>query len=326
MRAMTLTDAASSSPFTARELADPVPAEGEVLIDVAAAGVNRADIYQRKGRYSSPAGTPQWPGLEVSGTIAALGPGVSRLAPGDRVCALLGGGGYATKAIAKVGHVLPVPDNVELVDAAALPEAVATVWSNVVMTGKLVAGETLLVHGGSSGIGTMAIQIARELGARVAVTASSNAKLDACRDLGAEILIDYPRQDFVSVVNQATESRGADVILDAIGGEYLERDLACLAPHGRVLFIGTQGGEATGTLDLARLMARWGSVHGSTLRARSDDEKNAIIAEAREHVWPLVESGRVVPVVHQRFALDDVMKAHETMEASSHIGKLVLVV
>lgn len=326
MRAMTLTDAASSSPFMTREFPDPVPGEGEVLIDVVAAGINRADIYQRKGHYSSPAGAPQWPGLEVSGTIEALGPGVEGLSVGDRVCALLGGGGYATKAVAKAGHVLVVPPGVDLIDAAALPEAIATVWSNVVMTGRLAVGETLLVHGGSSGIGTMAIQVARELGARVAVTASSGPKLDACRKLGAEILVDYPRQDFVSVVNQATEGRGADVILDAIGGEYLERDLACLAPHGRLIFIGTQGGEGTGTLDIARLMARWGTVHGSVLRARSDEEKNTIVAEVREHAWPLVESGRIVPVVHQRFALEDVMKAHETMEASSHIGKLVLVV
>lgn len=325
MRAMTLTDAASSSPFTERELPDPVPDSGEVLIDVAAAGVNRADVHQRKGHYNSPAGTPQWPGLEVSGTIEAIGPDVAGLAVGDRVCALLSGGGYATKAIAKAGHVVPVPQSLDLIDAAALPEAMATVWSNVVMTGRLVAGETLLVHGGSSGIGTMAIQLARELGARVAVTASSKPKLDACRELGAEILVDYPREDFTSVVNQATDGRGADVILDAIGGEYLERDLACLAPHGRIIFIGTQGGERTGMLDIARLMSRWGSVHGSLLRARSDDEKSSIIADVREHAWPLVEAGRVVPVVHQRFALQDVMKAHETMEASRHIGKLVLV-
>lgn len=322
---MTLSDAASPSPFEERELADPTPEHGEILIAVAAAGVNRADTYQRKGHYNSPPGTPQWPGLEVSGTVEAIGPGVTEFAVGDRVCALLGGGGYATKAIALASHTLPVPDAIDLVDAAALPEAVATVWSNLVMTGRLSAGETLLVHGGSSGIGTMAIQVARELGARVAVTASSRQKLDACRELGADILIEYPTQDFASAVNQATQSRGADVILDAIGGEYLDRDLACLAPHGRLIFIGTQGGERTGTLDISRLMSRWASVHGSLLRARSDDEKSAIIAEVREHVWPLVTTGRIVPIVHQRFALADVMNAHEVMESSSHIGKLVLV-
>lgn len=322
---MTLSDAASPSPFEERELADPTPEHGEILIAVAAAGVNRADTYQRKGHYNSPPGTPQWPGLEVSGTVEAIGPGVTEFAVGDRVCALLGGGGYATKAIALASHTLPVPDTIDLVDAAALPEAVATVWSNLVMTGRLSAGETLLVHGGSSGIGTMAIQVARELGARVAVTASSRQKLDACRELGADILIEYPTQDFASAVNQATQSRGADVILDAIGGEYLDRDLACLAPHGRLIFIGTQGGERTGTLDISRLMSRWASVHGSLLRARSDEEKSAIIAEVREHVWPLVTTGRIVPIVHQRFALADVMNAHEVMESSSHIGKLVLV-
>ena len=323
---MTLSDAASSSPFEAQELSDPTPGHQEVLIAVAAAGVNRADTYQRRGNYSSPAGTPQWPGLEVSGVVESVGPGATRYAVGDRVCALLGGGGYATKVVAPESHILPVPDTVDLIDAAALPEALATVWSNLVMTGRLSRGETLLVHGGSSGIGTMAIQVARELGARVAVTASSTQKLDACRALGAEILIEYPTQDFTAEVNHATASRGADVILDAIGGEYLERNLDCLAPHGRIIFIGTQGGERTGRLDIGRLMSRWASVHGSLLRARSDEEKSTIIAEVREHVWPLVASGRIVPVVYQRFALDDAMKAHDVMESSSHIGKLLLVV
>ncbi|HRN28882.1 MAG TPA: NAD(P)H-quinone oxidoreductase [Terrimesophilobacter sp.] len=325
MRVMTVTSAASSEHFEEQELADPTPGPGEVLIAVAAAGVNRADIYQRKGHYSSPTGAPQWPGLEVSGTIEALGDGVTGLSIGDRVCALLGGGGYATKAIAVATHVLPVPENVDLIDAAALPEALATVWSNLVMTARLAAGETLLVHGGSSGIGTMAIQVARELGARVAVTASSQRKLDACRELGADILIDYPTQDFVTEINRATDGRGADVILDAIGGEYLERDLACLAPHGRIVFIGTQGGERHGTLDLSRLMARWGSVHGALLRARSDAEKTDIIAQVRDHAWPLVATARIRPVVDERFALTDVATAHAVMEASSHIGKLVLI-
>lgn len=323
---MTITDAASNSPFEARELPEPAPGPGEVLIDVAAAGVNRADIYQRKGHYSSPAGTPQWPGLEVSGTIAALGDDVTSLRIGDRVCALLGGGGYATKALARESHVLPVPDSVNLIDAAALPEALATVWSNIVMTAGLTAGETLLVHGGSSGIGTMAIQVARELGARVAVTASSQRKLDTCRELGADILIDYLHADFTSVVNRETGNRGADVILDSIGGEYLDRDLSCLAPHGRLVFIGTQGGEHTGSLDIRKLMARWGSIHGALLRARSDDEKSEIVAQVRERAWPLVAEGRIRPIVFKRFALDDVARAHEVMEGSSHIGKLVLVV
>lgn len=322
---MTLTPAASNSPFESQELPDPEPGPGEVLIDVAAAGVNRADVYQRKGGYAPPAGAPHWPGLEVSGTIIALGEGVTEFAVGDRVCALLAGGGYATRAVALASHVLPVPDGVDLIDAAALPEALATVWSNVVMTGRLTAGEVLLVHGGSSGIGTMAIQIARELGARVAVTASSQRKLDACRDLGADILIDYPREDFTAVVNRETGGRGADVILDSIGGEYLERDLSCLAPHGRIVFIGTQGGQNRGQLDIGMLMARWGSVHGALLRARSDDEKTRIIAEVREHAWPLVASGRIRPIVYERFALEEVARAHEVMEGSSHIGKLLLV-
>lgn len=323
---MTITPAASNTPFEVSELADPTPAPGQVLIDVAAAGVNRADIYQRTGHYSSPPGTPQWPGLEVSGTIAAVGDGVTDHKIGDRVCALIGGGGYATKAIALASHLLPVPDSLDLIDAAALPEALATVWSNVVMTARLTSGETLLVHGGSSGIGTMAIQVAQQLGARVAVTASSQRKLEACRELGADILIDYPHQDFTTEVNRATGNRGADVILDSIGGEYLERDLACLAPHGRIVFIGTQGGERSGTLDLGRLMARWGSVHGALLRARTDEEKTEIIAQVREHAWPHVEAGRIRPIVYERFALENVAEAHEVMEASNHIGKLLLVV
>lgn len=325
MRAMTVTPAASNNYFEEQELADPVPGPGEVRISVAAAGVNRADVYQRKGHYSPPAGSPHWPGLEVSGTIDALGDGTAGFTVGDRVCALLGGGGYATKAIALAGHVLPVPDSLDLIDAATLPEALATVWSNLIMTARLSAGETLLVHGGSSGIGTMAIQIARELGARVAVTASNRRKLDACRELGADILIEYPTQDFVSEINRATDNRGADVILDSIGGEYLERDLACLAAHGRIVFIGTQGGERNGTLDLGRLMSRWGSVHGALLRARTDVEKTEIMTQVREHAWPLVAAGRIRPVVYERFALADVAEAHTVMEASSHIGKLLLV-
>lgn len=322
---MTLTSAASNSPFETQDMPDPRPGRGEVLIDVAAAGINRADVYQRKGGYASPPGAPQWPGLEVSGTVSALGDGVTSVAVGDRVCALLGGGGYATKAVALEGHVLPVPDVVDLVDAAALPEALATVWSNVVMTARLRAGEVLLVHGGSSGIGTMAIQVARELGARVAVTASSQRKLVACRELGADILVDYPREDFATVVKRETQGHGADVILDSIGGEYLESDLTCLAEHGRIVFIGTQGGQNVGQLDIGRLMSRWGSVHGALLRARTDEEKSQIVAQVREHAWPLVAAGRIRPIVYERFPLEEVARAHEVMEGSSHIGKLLLV-
>lgn len=325
MLAMTLPHTGGPEVFEARELPDPVPGAGELLIEVAGAGVNRADAYQRRGRYPSTPDAPPWPGLEVSGTVTATGPGVDSFAVGDRVCALLGGGGYATHVVARAAHALAVPDAVDLVDAAGLPEAIATVWSNVFMAARLTRGEVLLVHGGSSGIGTMAIQLARAFGARVAVTASSERKLEACRKLGADILVDYPREDFVARVLEDTDGHGADVILDHIGGEYLERDLDGLAPHGRIVFIGTQGGQSSATLDLAKLMRKWATVHGSVLRARSRPEKDAIMASVAEHVWPLVADGTVRPVIWERFPLTEVSRAHEVLEASSHIGKLLLV-
>ncbi|HEU4848935.1 MAG TPA: zinc-binding dehydrogenase, partial [Terrimesophilobacter sp.] len=224
MRAVRISRPGGPEVLVETDLPDPVPAHGEVLIDVAAAGVNRADLHQREGGYPPPPGAPDWPGLEVSGVISALGDGVTDVAVGDRVCALLPGGGYAESAIASVGQLLPVPETIDLVDAAALPEAISTVWSNVFMTAALRAGETLLVHGGSSGIGTMAIQLARAFGCEVAVTAGTAAKLEACGRLGAGILIDYHEQDFVAELLEATDGRGADVILDAIGGDYLDRN------------------------------------------------------------------------------------------------------
>lgn len=306
------------------ELDDPIPGHGEVLIEVAAAGVNRADLHQRMGSYPSPSGAPDWPGLEVSGIVTALGAGVTDVAIGDRVCALLPGGGYAELAVAASGQVLAVPDSVDLVDAAALPEAIATVWSNVFMTAALRSGETLLVHGGSSGIGTMAIQLARAFGCQVAVTAGSPAKLEACGRLGAEILIDYWEQDFVAALLEATDDRGADVILDAIGGDYLDRNVRTLARHGRIVLIGNQS-QAPGELNVGRLMAKWGTISASTLRARPLAEKDEIMASVRANAWPLVAAGQVVPVVDERFRLEDARLAHEKMESSGHIGKLLLV-
>ncbi|MHB1171784.1 MAG: NAD(P)H-quinone oxidoreductase [Lacisediminihabitans sp.] len=323
MRAIVVPTPGNASVLTLTELPDPEPGFGEVLIDVAAAGVNRADLGQRKGTYPPPPGAPAWPGLEVSGTILALGDGSSRWSVGDRVCALLPGGGYASLAIAPFGQLLPVPESIELTDAAALPEAIATVWSNLVMLAGLRSGETLLVHGGSSGIGTVAIQLARALGCLVAVTAGTDEKLAACGRLGADILINYREEDFVERMLAATDGRGADVILDPIGGGYLDRNLRALAPHGRLAVIANQSGEP-GTLNVGLMMSKWASIRGTTLRARSAAEKDEIIASVLANVWPLVEAGQVVPVIDERIPLAEAARAHERMESSAHIGKLLL--
>jgi putative PIG3 family NAD(P)H quinone oxidoreductase len=323
MLAVTIPRFGSAEVLTLSELPDPVPGAGEVLISVAAAGVNRSDIGQRQGNYPPPPGAPDWPGLEVSGTIAALGPSVSGWSVGDRVCALLAGGGYASLALAPAAHLLPVPGNVDLVDAAGLPEAVLTVWSNVFQLARLTAGETFLVHGGSSGIGTMAVQMARAFGARVAVTASTREKLDVCERLGADILINYRREDFVESVLAATDGAGADVILDPIGGGYLARNLAALARRGRLVEIANQSGER-GELDIRILMSKWASIYGTTLRARPSSEKSEIVASARENVWPFVAAGQIVPVIDSRVPLAEARAAHERLESSAHIGKVLL--
>lgn len=263
-------------------------------------------------------------GLEVSGVILELGAGVSGWRVGDRVCALLPGGGYASRAVADAGHLLPVSESLDLVDAAGLPEAIATVWSNVVMIAGLRAGETFLVHGGSSGIGTMAIQLARALGCLVATTAGSRQKMQACEELGAGILIDYREEDFVECLLDATDGRGADVILDTIGGDYFDRNLRSLAPHGRLVMIANQSGTH-GVANIGLITSRWLSVYGSVLRARPAREKDEIIASVLANAWPLVESGQIVPVIHERFAFSEAGRAHETMEASTHIGKLLLI-
>jgi putative PIG3 family NAD(P)H quinone oxidoreductase len=323
MQAITVPEPGGPDALVLAEIADPSPGHREVLIAVAAAGVNHADLSQRSGDYPPPAGASPLLGLEVSGTIAEVGAGVSGWAVGDRVCALLAGGGYAQLAVAGAGHLLPVPDSIDLEDAAGLPEAIATVWSNVVMIAGLRAGETFLVHGGSSGIGTIAIQLARTLGCLVATTASSAEKLLACEALGADILIDYRGEDFVERVLAATDRRGADVILDSIGGSYFERNLRALAPHGRLVTIANQSAKQ-GVADIRLLMSNWLSVYGSMLRARPSHDKDDIIASVRANAWPLVESGQIVPVIHERFSLADARLAHETMESSTHIGKLLL--
>lgn len=324
MRAVTITNSDDKGVLSSSEVPEPVAGRGEVVVSVAAAGVNRADIHQRQGNYPPPPGAPEWPGLEVSGTVLSLGAGVDDVSIGDRVCALLAGGGYAEQAAVSAGLLLPVPDTMDLIDAAALPEAIATVWSTVFMSAGLRSGEVLLVHGGSGGIGTMAIQLARAVGCRVAVTAGSPQKLDACRALGADILIDYHRQDFVEEIQAATDGRGADVILDAIGGDYLDRNIRSLAPHGRIELIGNQSGSH-GDLSIGRLMSTWGTIRASTLRARTLADKQRIMASVFTNAWPLVISGHVVPVIDRRFRFDDANEAHEVMESSGHIGKLLLV-
>jgi putative PIG3 family NAD(P)H quinone oxidoreductase len=323
MKAITVPEPGGPDALVLTDADVPRPRAGEVLVRVAAAGVNRADTLQRQGHYPPPPGESDILGLEVSGTVEELGEGVEGWGIGDEVCALLGGGGYAEYVRVTAGQLLPVPEGVPLVDAAALPEVACTVWSNVFMTADLEPGELLLVHGGSSGIGTMAIQLARENGARVAVTAGSPAKLEACRELGADVLVDYREEDFVEKVRAATDGRGADVVLDIIGAKYLGRNVEVLAPGGRLVIIGMQGGRRA-ELDIGALMAKRAAVIGTTLRARPVEEKAAIVGAVVEHVWPLVAEGSVRPVVHARYPLADAAAAHREIEASGHVGKILL--
>lgn len=306
------------------EVPDPVAGEGEVLVEVVAGAVNRADILQRQGFYNPPPGTSPYPGLECSGRIAEVGPGVSGWAVGDEVCALLAGGGYAEKVAVPAGQLLPLPKGVGLTQAAALPEVVCTVWSNVFMVAHLRPGETLLVHGGSSGIGTMAIQLAKAVGAKVAVTAGSREKLDRCAELGADILINYREQDFVEEIKKATDGAGADVILDNMGAKYLDRNVQTLAVNGRLAIIGMQGG-IKGELNIGALLGKRGAISATSLRARPLAEKAAIVAAVREHVWPLLDAGHVRPVVDRELPMNEAAEAHRVVEESGHVGKVLLV-
>jgi len=303
----------------------PVPAPGEVLIKVAAAGVNRPDIFQRLGRYAPPPGASDIPGLEVAGTIEQLGPEVRDWRIGDEVCALVAGGGYAEYCAAPAPQCLPLPRGLDLIAAAAIPETFFTVWTNVFERGRLQAGESLLVHGGSSGIGTTAIQLARARGARVFATAGSAAKCEACERLGAERAINYREADFAAVVRDLTGGRGVDVVLDMVGGEYFARNIDVLALEGRLVEIATLHGVKA-ELNIQTIMGRRLTITGSTLRPRPVAEKGAIAAALRQHVWPLLESAAVRPIVHATFPLRDAAEAHRVMEAGAHIGKLVLVV
>ncbi|MEV5840982.1 NAD(P)H-quinone oxidoreductase [Streptomyces sp. NPDC048179] len=324
MHAITIPEPGGPEALVWDEVPDPVPAEGEVLVEVVASAVNRADIMQRQGFYDPPPGASPYPGLECSGRIIAVGSGVSGWSVGDEVCALLAGGGYAEKVAVPAGQLLPVPEGVDLKQAAALPEVVCTVWSNVFMISHLRPGETLLVHGGSSGIGTMAIQLGKAVGARVAVTAGTKEKLDFCAELGADILVNYREQDFVAELKQATDGAGADVILDNMGAKYLDRNVRALAVNGRLAIIGLQGG-VKGELNIGALLGKRAAISATSLRARPLAEKAAIVAAAREHVWPLIAAGHVRPVVDRELPMAEAAQAQRTVEASEHIGKVLLV-
>ena len=326
MRAVTISSPGGHEVLGWGEVPDPVCGPGEVLVDVAATAVNRADTLQRQGHYPPPPGASEVLGLECSGVISEVGAEVTGWSVGDEVCALLSGGGYAERVAVPAGQLLPRPAGVELASAAALPEVVCTVWSNVFMLAGLRAGDVFLVHGGSSGIGTMAIQLARRAGARVATTAGSPEKLAFCRELGADILVDHREQDFVEVVREATDGHGADVVLDIIGAKYLARNLDVLATGGRLVGIGMQGGT-TAEIDLGKLMRKRGSVHATTLRSRpatGPGGKAEIVAAVRHDVWPDVERGVIRPIVDRRLPMSRAAEAHALLESSTHIGKVLL--
>jgi putative PIG3 family NAD(P)H quinone oxidoreductase len=322
MRAVTAPEPGGPEALIISEHPDPEAGPGEVVIDVVASAVNRADTLQRQGFYPPPAGASDVLGLECSGRISAVGAGVDGWSVGDEVCALLAAGGYAEKVAVPAGQVMPVPPGVDLEAAGAIPEVACTVWSTVFMSARLQPGETLLVHGGAGGIGNFAIQLASVMGARVLTTAGSADKLALCERLGAERAIDYHDEDFVEVVKEAG---GADVILDNMGAKYLARNVAALSTLGRLVVIGMQGGMKA-ELDLGALLGKRGSVMALSLRSRPTEEKAAICAEVVEHVWPLLGEGAVRSFVHEKVPLDEVGRAHELMESGSHSGKILLTV
>lgn len=323
MLAYTVPEPGGPEALVLGEVPEPSVGAGEVLVEVVASGVNRADLLQREGHYPPPPGASQVLGLECAGRVAALGAGVAGWSVGDEVAALLAGGGHAERVAVPAGQLLPVPGGVSVLDAAALPEAVCTVWSNLVTVAHLREGETLLVHGGGSGIGTMAIQVARLLGARTVVTCGSARKAQACRALGADVAVNYHEDDFVAAVREVTDGGGADVVLDVIGARYLDRNLRSLAPGGRLVVIGLQGGTRA-ELDLGRLLARRVSVHGTTLRSRPVSEKAAIVADVREHVWPAVADGQVRPVIDRVLPWHEMAEAHRVLADGENIGKVLM--
>jgi putative PIG3 family NAD(P)H quinone oxidoreductase len=323
MHAVVITEPGGPDVLQWAEVADPVPGPGEVVVDVTAAGINRADLMQRQGFYPPPAGAPPYPGLECSGTVSAIGPDVTTFKAGDEVCALLSGGGYAEKVAVPEGQLLPRPKSVTLTEAASFPETACTVYSNVFMTARLQPGETILIHGGGSGIGTMAIQLAKNAGATAAVTAGSQEKLEACKRLGADIAINYREENFTESLKRATNDHGADVILDIIGAAYLAGNVDALAVGGRMVTIGMQKGSKA-ELDLGKLMTKRATIAATTLRARPKDQKAEIVKAVREHVWPLIEDRKITPVIYRELPFPDAAEAHRIMEASTHTGKILL--
>jgi len=325
MKAVYISEPGGPEVLEVRDVPAPVPGPGEVLIDVVAAGLNRADVQQRRGFYPPPAGASEVPGLEVSGRIAAFGPEVSKpFTVGDKVVALLAGGGYAQRVAVPAEQVLKVPDGVDLVTAAALPEVAATVYSNLVMTAQLQPGETVLIHGATGGIGTIAIQLAKACGAVVAATAGSAEKLGTAKAfLGADIVINYAEEDFAESLKAQNGGRGADVILDVVGAKYLKQNIAALADYGRLVVIGLQGG-AKGEIDLGQLLSKRAAVIGTTLRSRPVAEKGMIMNAVRENVWPMFSDGRIKPLVAKSFRLDQVREAHQYFDSGEHMGKVLL--
>jgi putative PIG3 family NAD(P)H quinone oxidoreductase len=326
MRAVTISEPGSPDVLRWTEVPDPVCGPGEVVVDVAATAVNRADLMQRQGFYPPPPGASDVLGLECSGVVSEVGEGVTGWSVGDEVCALLAGGGYAERVAVPAVQLLPKPAGVELATAAALPEVVCTVWSNVFMLAGLTRGDTFLVHGGSSGIGTMAIQLAARAGARVVTTAGTQAKLDVCRELGADVLVNYRDEDFVERVREATDGRGVDVVLDNMGAKYLDRNVDALAVGGRLVVIGMQGGTKA-ELNLGKLLAKRAAVHATALRSRpatGRGGKAAIVEAVRRDVWPDIERGTVRPIVDRRLPMSRAAEAHRVVEASEHVGKVLL--
>jgi putative PIG3 family NAD(P)H quinone oxidoreductase len=326
MRAIEITRFGPPEVLHETQRPDPLPAPGELLIAVQASGVNRPDVLQRKGLYPMPPGVSDLPGLEVAGTVAGGAPedlAAAGLNLGDAVCALVAGGGYAERCVAPAGQCLPVPLGLNMVQAASLPETFFTVWQNVFAIARLQPGETLLVQGGSSGIGVTAIQLAKALGSQVVVTAGNEEKCAACLALGADHAINYRTHDFVAEIKRLTGGHGADVVLDMVAGDYVGREIECLADDGRLAIIATQGGNAS-QVDAGLVLRKRLTISGSTLRPRSVAYKAALALELRERIWPLIEAGRVRPVIHQVFPAAQAAQAHALMESSTHVGKIVL--
>ncbi|KAL1537483.1 NADPH:quinone reductase [Salvia divinorum] len=325
MKAIVITEAGGPEVLQLQEVESPKIKDDQVLIRVAATALNRTDTLQRQGMYTLPKGDSEFPGIECSGVVEAVGKDVPRWKIGDQVCALVGGGGYAEKVAVPAGQVLPVPPNISLQDAASFPEVACTVWSTVFMMSHLSQGETFLIHGGSSGIGTFAIQLAKHHGVKVFVTAGSEEKLAACKELGADVCINYKTEDFVSRVKEETAGKGVDVILDNIGASYFQRNLESLSIDGRLFIVGFMGGTTT-EINLASLLAKRLTVQAAGLRSRSPENKAMIVNEVEKHVWPAIAAGKIEPVVYKRLPLEEAAEGHRIMESSKHIGKIILLV